>query len=790
MSRVRTFVLAAVVAVLALPSLAGASAPGLPDIPGPRVPVATPDEPEQPALYRFVVPHRETIDELNDRGFDLAERVAPVEGGFEVDIIATPEELTRLAFMGLRPVRVLETVETWRRRVAEREAQIAAEERVVQELDDVKILRADYFVARNGTKYLSVEAKHAAGIIATDQLVLLYDRGPGTPVGSGGAPVAMSRFVDSGVYLYHRTQVAVSERPSEVMVVSALGGQATRQVRDWLNAPPPDPKGDYLWDFISRAMDPTEVYQRIETLAAEYPGIAEIVELPYKTHGYRRPARATLGTTDASRVVVASKAYGHEGGNDIRVSFVNPGAPNHPLTVKTLGSEVTVELGTNAAGTASSTAAQVAAALNEQAAALVSAHTYRGNAGGGVVAPASAQLSDNLKAPARISREPVTVKVLRIRGDRENVKTGVFLYAQEHAREWVTPLVAVETAERLVRNYDTDPATKRLVDDLDIFILPSVNPDGGHYSFYDFNMQRRNMSNHCGPENSDPGRQNAWGVDLNRNFTVGSRFDGYSGASSSCTSDTYSGPAELSEAEAKNEVWLTERFPNIRFAMNTHSYGDYFMWAPGAYVASGRIELPRPQLGHDHFFWESAEHILNGVKAHRGTVVTPARTGPVSEVLYSAAGNSADEHYYNKGIFGWSFEAGNLGFQPAFADLHEEAMEYANGWISILEVARKFELDRQAPTSELVTSVDVATGDRYVRFRTNEPADVYYTTDGSRPTFASTRYKAAGLREGPEVLTFSGPVTIKWFAADVKGQVEGGYDPSGDGAGYRQQTVE
>ena len=42
--------------------------------------------------------------------------------------------------------------------------------------------------------------------------------------------------------------------------------------------------------------------------------------------------------------------------------------------------------------------------------------------------------------------------------------------------------------------------------------------------------------------NSDPGSRTAWGVDNNRNNTVGTLFDGYIGASNSCTGETYTGP--------------------------------------------------------------------------------------------------------------------------------------------------------------------------------------------------------------------------------------------------------
>ena len=131
----------------------------------------------------------------------------------------------------------------------------------------------------------------------------------------------------------------------------------------------------------------------------------------------------------------------------------------------------------------------------------------------------------------------------------------MFLYCQQHAREWVTPITCVETAERLVRNYATDPTTKEYVDKLNIFILPSVNPDGGHYAFHDDSVQRKNMKNYCPitTANGGIGNRATWGVDLNRNNTVGTLFDGYDGASTSCTSEVFTGPEEASEAEIKNE---------------------------------------------------------------------------------------------------------------------------------------------------------------------------------------------------------------------------------------------
>jgi len=367
------------------------------------------------------------------------------------------------------------------------------------------------------------------------------------------------------------------------------------------------------------------------------------------------------------------------------------------------GKQITVSLATDASGAPASTAAQVVAAINATAGIAVKASTYRTDAGAGVMAPAPlTQLSDFLKAPPEVSREPMQVLALRIGERRDGSRPGVLAYSQEHAREWVTPLVTMEAAERLLTNYARDETTRKLLRSTDIFIVPTVNPDGANYSFYDSSGQRKNMTNHCPAAQSDPAQRNNWGTDVNRNYSVGSYFDGYFGASASCTSGTFAGTGELSEPESRNVVWLAEKYHNIKFAMNVHSYGGYFMWPPGAYKATGREVLPRPTKKEEAYFLESARTIETAIAAERGTVTWPQQTGPVTDVLYSAAGNSADELWYNDGIFGWDFEVGSdlwnpatqawegVGFQPPFAEGHEEAMEFASGLIALIGVAADY----------------------------------------------------------------------------------------------------
>ena len=75
-----------------------------------------------------------------------------------------------------------------------------------------------------------------------------------------------------------------------------------------------------------------------------------------------------------------------------------------------------------------------------------------------------------------------------------------------------------------------------------------------------------------------------------------------------------------------------------------------------------RVALPYPPYGTLNFFDQAATQVLDGIKSHRGTAILPQRTGPVIDVLYSAAGNSADEAYYAHGIIGYDFEIGDVHY--------------------------------------------------------------------------------------------------------------------------------
>jgi hypothetical protein len=840
-------------------------------------------------LVEIKVTDRDAIDQLMEDADAIGAefndhylRENDDDGTLTVQVLGDDAQIEELRGMGYEILGTIEDEEAYWDRIAERLQAMEAEQRAEQAAEsgeapdfnrfglragiaattvtsEITINRVDYFQNYAG-RFLSVEA-HNAATVQQDSgpddagdgptMVVTWDEGPGTEIGLGG-PRTMAPYVDpdpsADTYLYHRTLIRIGApgndtppRPSRVRIASSTGAVEEHDVETWVGGGLPPHADAFQIGFHNRYLDPTEIYERFEELAAEFGGpggIAELIDLPYKTNGYQRRAQAIMnppgarvvvdapspaagtytaaqasygpaapvtgiagtfavaddgtalpnegcspfvgfpagaialvdrgncnftqktlnaqaagaiavvilnnvpgaptspgGTApgitiptvqiaqdagvalkaglpasgrvhgavsvgNANRVVLTSRAWGHEGGNDITARFVDPGAAGSPLQVMVAGNDITVSLATDAGGALTSTAADVVAAINgnDPARALVKAVTYRGNTGTGV-APVTERisLSDFLAVSAavpasgiphdnsHVQRGPFQPKVMRIGKTRDGSKVGIYLFCQQHAREWVTPITCLETAERLLRNYAVDPMTKEYVDNLDIFILPSVNPDGSHHSFYNFQSQRRSMTNHCvigGKEeddpmaadfwtprtnpgngqpytNTDPDSRNAWGVDLNRNQTEGTIWDGYVGASHSCTSDVYAGPGEASEPEALNEAWIVDELgPNIKFSNNIHTSGGYFMWAPGAYKPS-RETLPAPNIGIEKYFFAAAETVLGRIAEYRGNVVLPQRTGPIADVLYSAAGNSADDNYYRKGIIGYSFEAGS-----------------------------------------------------------------------------------------------------------------------------------
>jgi murein tripeptide amidase MpaA len=51
-----------------------------------------------------------------------------------------------------------------------------------------------------------------------------------------------------------------------------------------------------------------------------------------------------------------------------------------------------------------------------------------------------------------------------------------------HAREWIAPATALHFIRELETKYETDPVIQSMLDQLDWYIMPVMNPDGYEFT--------------------------------------------------------------------------------------------------------------------------------------------------------------------------------------------------------------------------------------------------------------------------------------------------------------------
>jgi MYXO-CTERM domain-containing protein len=148
----------------------------------------------------------------------------------------------------------------------------------------------------------------------------------------------------------------------------------------------------------------------------------------------------------------------------------------------------------------------------------------------------------------------------------DDTRASIIVTGTQHPREWLSPMVTMGIAEGLVTNYDdTDTRVKKIVDNLNVYVVPVMNPDGYVKTFNGNRFQRKNMRVGCN-------------TDINRNFPTGFGLR----TPKDCNAETTSGPAPFSEPESQALRDLAEKVKKLRLYVDYHSGGNQVM-VPYAY---------------------------------------------------------------------------------------------------------------------------------------------------------------------------------------------------------------
>jgi murein tripeptide amidase MpaA len=189
-----------------------------------------------------------------------------------------------------------------------------------------------------------------------------------------------------------------------------------------------------------------------------------------------------------------------------------------------------------------------------------------------------------LVACPNVTHEGRQSHVLRVGAKRDVAADSVLILGGVHAREWVPPDALVSLAADLLEAYERGTGlayggkrfsandVRQVLETLDLFIYPCVNPDGRHYSqTTEEVLWRKNRR-------PPPSKGNCVGVDINRNFEFLwdhlAKFASDSKVHTSedpCNMQVYRGPSPTSEPETKNVVWLLDTYPRIRWHVDVHS---------------------------------------------------------------------------------------------------------------------------------------------------------------------------------------------------------------------------
>jgi murein tripeptide amidase MpaA len=237
-------------------------------------------------------------------------------------------------------------------------------------------------------------------------------------------------------------------------------------------------------------------------------------------------------------------------------------------------------------------------------------------------------------------------------------KIGIVLDGGQHAREWISVMVPICIADRLLAR-QSDPRIHAILDSVSFYIVPIVNPDGYRYSWDVDRYWRKN-------------RRGGHGVDLNRNYSVAW---GQAGSSADRSSQNYRGEHAFSEPETQAMKSLFDSEP-IKAHIDFHSYSQLILY-PWSHQRAAPPDRDK--------FAAIADRMSTAMRAAHG-VDYKIRAG--SELTVGSSGTLGDWSYGEKSALSFLVELRPSGGQDGFVLPPEQIVPTCNESLAaVLELA-------------------------------------------------------------------------------------------------------
>nr|XP_057907868.1 carboxypeptidase B2 [Doryrhamphus excisus] len=236
------------------------------------------------------------------------------------------------------------------------------------------------------------------------------------------------------------------------------------------------------------------------------------------------------------------------------------------------------------------------------------------------------------------SYEKRPLYALKLSVNSEN-KKAMWIDCGIHAREWISPAFCLWFIQYSLAFYKQNKDITDILDNMNVYVLPVMNPDGYHYTWTTNRMWRKNRSI------SRSG--SCVGVDLNRNFDANWCTEG---ASKEPCSEIYCGAFPESEPESEAVAnFLRSNKDTIQLYLTIHAYSQMLLFPYSCTLEEAE--------NHNELL-EMAQEASQTIRRHyRNTY----KYGAGAKTIYLAPGGS-DDWAYNLGIkYSFTFELQDRG---------------------------------------------------------------------------------------------------------------------------------